>query len=125
MVNDVESFRAQLNSDLLDTIDALRLLIKQSHSGLSERIKWNAPSFAIGDEDRITLGLERKGGVRAVFHRGARPQPLEGFNFKDRTGVAKWPTPDRGIVIFRNRADVEEQAEAFSALCAQWLAATR
>ncbi|QIK95351.1 DUF1801 domain-containing protein [Sphingomonas sp. HDW15A] len=124
MVDNVENFRARIDPQSLDTVDALRALIERSHSGLTERIKWNAPSFAVGDEDRITLGVERSGGVRVVFHRGAKPRSSEGFSFQDSAGIARWLAPDRGIVIFRNREDVEERAEAFLDLCTRWLAAT-
>jgi hypothetical protein len=91
---------------------------------LSERIKWNAPSFALGDDDRITLGLERKGGVRVVLHRGAKVQDTAGFVFEDPAKLAKWPAPDRGVIVFAEAAAVEAQAEAFSDLCTRWLEAT-
>jgi hypothetical protein len=124
MAADVESFRAGLDVRTLDTVDAIRAIVAASRSDLTEHIKWNAPSFAIGGDDRITLGLERKGGVRVVMHRGAKPQSLGGFSFDDRHGLARWPEPDRGILVFRDKADVEKRAEAFRDLCSRWLEAT-
>jgi hypothetical protein len=124
MAGDVESFRAELDVDVLDTVDAIRAIIAASHSGLTEGIKWNAPSFAIGGDDRITLGLERKGGVRVVMHRGAKPKTLGGFSFEDKDGLARWPAPDRGVVIFQDKVEVEQRAEALRDLCSRWLAAT-
>ena len=124
MAADVDTFRATLNARTLDTIDTIRGIIATSHSGLTERIKWNAPSFAIAGNDRITLGLERNGGVRVVMHRGAKPQVLGGFSFDDKDRLARWPTPDRGIVVFQDKAEVEERAEAFRDLCSRWIAAT-
>jgi len=124
MDGDVERFRAALAVDTLGTVDAIRAIVSASHSGLTEGIKWNAPNFALGGNDRITLGLERGGGVRVVLHRGAKPQPLDGFSFNDGDGLAKWPSPDRGVVIFANKADVERRAGLLRGLCSRWLAIT-
>lgn len=124
MAGDVESFRDGLDVQKLDIVDAIRAIIAASHSGLTERIKWNAPSFAIAGDDRITLGLERTGGVRVVLHRGAIPKTLGGFRFDDRDGLAKWPAPDRGVVVFQSKDEVEQRAEALRDLCSRWLTAT-
>jgi hypothetical protein len=124
MAEDVERFRAGLNVQRLQTVDAIRCIIAASHSGLTESLKWNAPSFALGGDDRITLGLEPKGGVRVVFHRGAKPKELGAFTSDDTNGLARWPAPDRGVIVFQNRADVEQGADALGDLCSKWLAAT-
>lgn len=124
MAGDVESFRAGLDVQTLDMVDAIRAIVAASHSGLKERIKWNAPSFAIGGDDRITLGLERNGGVRVVMHRGAKPRTLDGFSFDDRDGLAKWPAPDRGVIVFKDKGEVEQRADALRDLSSRWLAAT-
>lgn len=125
MKNDVEHYRAGLDSEILAMVDAVRSIVASAHPDLLEHIKWNAPSFAIAGEDRITLGIERKGGIRVVFHRGTKPRPLNGFGFDDVDALAEWPAPDRGVVRFRDRADLERRAEAFSHLCRRWIAETR
>lgn len=117
----VEAFRAGLETDALEVVDRLRQIIGGAHPGLSERIKWNAPSFAIGEDDLITLGLERKGGVRVVLHRGAKPKDVSDFQFDDPTGLARWPTPDRGVVVFKDLASVEQRRDALQVLCARWV----
>lgn len=122
MESDIDRYRAGLDGQTLELVDVVRKIIAASHPGLTEEVKWNAPSFAIGGEDRITLGLERQGGVRVVLHRGAKPLPLDGFNFVDETEIARWPAPDRGIVTFRDRQDFELRAARFSRLCVQWIA---
>ncbi len=63
-VQDIEGFRSVLDGETLAMIDRLREIVAASHPSLNEQIKWNAPSFAVGGDDRITLGVERKGGVR-------------------------------------------------------------
>lgn len=124
MTEDVESFRARLDPDVRQTIDAIRLLVRRSQPRLTERIKWAAPSFAINDDDRITLGLERNGGVRVVLHRGAKPKTIDGFRFNDPAGLAKWAAPDRGIVVFQNCAEVDAKEAVFIDLCSRWIDAT-
>lgn len=93
-------FRKYLDEATLATVDLLRSLIRDAHPQLVERIRSNAPSFALDEEDRITLGLERKGGVRVVLHRGAKRKDTAGFHFSDPAGLAMWPAADRGVVIF-------------------------
>jgi hypothetical protein len=124
MMNEVDRYRTALDSDILNLVDAVRNIVASADPHLTEGIKWNAPSFAIKGEDRITLGLERKGGIRVVFHRGAKPQPLHGFRFDDVDALAEWPAPDRGVVKFRDRADLERRAKEFGDLCVRWIAAT-
>lgn len=120
----VEDFRASLDSTTLATVDALRAIIAAAGPSLTERIKWNAPSFAIGDDDRITLGLERQGGVRVVLHRGAKVKDSTGFTVADPARLAKWPAPDRGVLVFADATAVEAKAEPFADLCRRWLEAT-
>ena len=105
-------------------VDVLRGIVAAAHPDLSERIKWNAPSFAIGGDDRITLGLERKGGVRLVLHRGAKARAPADFRFDDRDGLATWPSADRGVVVFADEAAIERQRPALSALCRRWIELT-
>ncbi|MBL8771456.1 MAG: DUF1801 domain-containing protein [Phenylobacterium sp.] len=124
MAADIEKFRAGLDRETRETVDAIRSVVAACHSGLTESVKWNAPSFALGGDDRITLGLERKGGVRVVVHRGARSREPGGFKFDDRHGLARWPASDRGVIVFQDRADVEQRADALGDLCSRWLRAT-
>ena len=119
----VEAYRATLAPAVLAMVDRLRGLAAGAHPGLTERIKWNAPSFALGDEGRITLGLERKGGVRAVLHRGAKAKS-DGFAFAEPDGLAAWPAPDRGVLTFASLDEIEARADAVAGLFARWLAAT-
>lgn len=120
----VEEFRRGLDADTRAIVDALRKIIAGSNKKLEEGIKWNAPSFAIAGEDRITLGIERKGGVRVVFHRGAKVKDAAKFKFEDTAGLAEWPARDRGVAVFKTLADVKAQQTALLDLCKRWLEAT-
>ena len=79
---------------------------------------------ASGGEDRITLGVAPKGGVRVVLHRGAKVPDADQFSFDDKAGLAKWPSPGRGVIQFGNAQEIEPQREALADLFRRWLAAT-
>lgn len=120
----VDAFRDGLDAQDRALIDCLREIIGNCRSDLEESIKWNAPSFSVNGEDRITLGLERKGGVRIVLHLGAKVKDNSGFHFEDKSGLARWPAPDRGVLVFRDRQDVENKRREVTQLCERWLALT-
>jgi hypothetical protein len=124
----VDAFRQGLDDETRATVDALRAAITAACPTLVERLKWNAPSFALAsagdDDDCLTLGLERKGGVRVVLHRGAKVKDTTGFVFEDSARLAKWPAADRGVVVFADATAVEAKLEAFSDLCARWVDGT-
>ena len=120
----VQEFREGLDPATLATVDLLRSVITGVEPELTERIKWNAPSFALAGDDRITLGLERQGGVRVVLHRGAKQKDAAGFSFIDPAGLARWPAPDRGVIVFDDVAHVESRRDEFRDLCCRWLSAT-
>ncbi|WP_317896596.1 DUF1801 domain-containing protein [Aurantibacillus circumpalustris] len=67
-------------------IEKLRTIIKNSDKRISERIKWNAPSYYYM-EDIVTFGPDRKGRILLVFHHPyvvkIKSDLLEG-NYKDR-----------------------------------------
>jgi hypothetical protein len=123
-VSDVGAWLAACPPAALPAIEALRSTIRAAGPDLVESIKWNAPSFAQEGEDRITLGLEQKGGVRAVLHRGAAAK-ADGFAFEDTAKLARWPSPDRGILKFRDAGEIEPRRPALADLFARWLEATR
>jgi hypothetical protein len=123
-MSSIDQFRRSLDAASLAIVDRLRSLIAGAHPDLTEHIKWNAPSFKLGGEDRITLGLERKGGVRVVLHRGPKPKSVEGFAFADPNGLAKWPAPDRGVLTFATLRAVETCEMELVDLFRRWIAAT-
>ena len=120
----VETYRAGLDPATLKAVDALRDIAAGAHPELVESIKWNAPNFALGGEDRITLGVAPKGGVRVVLHRGAKVPDADQFSFDDKAGLAKWPSPGRGVIQFSNAQEIEERREPLADLFGRWLAAT-
>ena len=121
----VETYLATLQSPTRLAVDALRHLVVTAHPGLTEEIKWNAPSFAHDGQDRVTLGLNPKGGYRIVLHRGAKPLDASNFRFADDDKLAKWPAPDRGVITLKDQAEINARAADLSRLIARWVEATR
>lgn len=104
-----------------DAVLRLRALVL-TVPGLTERVKWNAPSYAVGDVDRLTFRLHPKDQLMVVLHGGTAGRP-EGITVDDPDGLLTWVTPDRATVSFTGLADVEARAGAFTALVARWVAA--
>ena len=121
----VEDYLAALDPTVRADVDRLRALVLGADPGLIEEIKWNAPSFAHEGRDRVTLGLDRKGGYRIVLHRGAKMVDADGFIFTDDTGLATWPAPDRGVIALKDRARIDSAGADISRLIGRWIAATR
>src|SRR6218665_3438996 len=68
----IEEFMNALGEDKRNQVEALRELIIRSKPELKEHIKWNAPSYVLNGEDRITFNLLNKENVvKLVFHMGA------------------------------------------------------
>ena len=121
----VETYLAALEPAVRADVDRLRALVLAADPALTEEIKWNAPSFAHEGRDRVTLGLDRKGGYRIVLHRGAKVVDADGFNFIDDTGLAAWPAPDRGVIALKDRARIDSASADITRLIGRWIAATR
>lgn len=119
-----ETYLAEVDPAMRPALDRLRAIVRGAHDGLDEQVKWNAPSFSHKGEDRVTLGLDNKGGLRIVLHRGARPRDTSTFVFADETGLARWPAPDRGVVTLRDDADIDAKSAQLAILVRNWIEAT-
>jgi uncharacterized protein YdhG (YjbR/CyaY superfamily) len=82
----VKAFMKALKHPLKKEIEAVRSIIRKSNTKISERIKWNAPSY-YASEDLVTFNPRDEGRVHLVFHHPAivkiKSSLLEG-NYKDR-----------------------------------------
>lgn len=120
----VDAYLAGLDGEAKAITALLRTLALGARGDVTEHIKWNAPSFCVEGDDRITLGLERSGGVRVVLHRGAKAKDMAGFRFADESGLVRWAAADRGVLMFRTEAEVAGHHEVLRDLFARWLDAT-
>lgn len=119
----VDAFMAALQHRAKSDVQALRQLILAASPGLTERIKWNAPSFGPGNDDRITMRLQPGDQLQLIFHRGAKLRPDDGFAFDDPHGLLKWASHDRGVLNI-TQSPQAGQVDLLSDLVRRWIAAT-
>ncbi len=120
----VESWLATIDPAGRPALDRLRAIVRDAAGeGITETIKWNSPNFVHRGEDRVTLNLGPKGSLRLILHRGAKVKDAAGFSFADPRRLARWPTPDRGVVSFRDAAEMDAKADALADTVRRWVAA--
>lgn len=121
----VDAFLADLDHPRKPEIQELRAAVLKSNPGVTEHVKWNAPSFCINGEDRITFRLQPGNRVELVFHRGAKKRSdADSFRFSDPSGLIQWSTPDRGTVSFRDHDDLRSKLPVLAELAQGWFRAT-
>ncbi len=119
----VEDYMNKLQHSLKPEIEEARRIVLAADARLTEHIKWNAPSFCINGEDRITMNLRAKAGVLLVFHRGAKAKQGR-FEFQDDTGLLEWAAADRATVKLTDMNDVHAKKERLTQVVSQWIEAT-
>lgn len=121
----VDRFFAELEHELKPAMEAIRTSILSAEKGVTEHIKWNAPSFCHGGDDRITFNLHRKGYLLLIFHRGAKPKPLktQGHLINDPSGKLEWLADDRASLKITSENDFAEISPQLKTLVRKWLAA--
>jgi hypothetical protein len=117
-------FMATLEHVRRDEIDVLRAAISGVDADLVEKIKWNAPSFGYGADDRVTLRLQPRDCLDIVLHRGVAKRS-DVFEFDDFTGLVDWKTTDRGVIRISDRAMLDARLPDIVALVSAWLESTR
>jgi len=120
----VDQFIVGLEHSLKAEIERLRAIILRANDGITEQIKWKAPSFCYRGDDRVTMKLHPASQIQLVFHRGARPKDTADFTFEDSSSLLKWAAKDRGIVTFRTMAEIEANEAALRDLVNRWVIAT-
>ena len=85
----VSEYMQQLTHPLKAEIEALREIIKNANPTISERIKWNAPSY-YAKEDFLTFNHRMTDKVHLIFHHAKIAEinsPLLEGDYKDRRMV--------------------------------------
>jgi hypothetical protein len=121
----VAEFLAALQDGRAPQVERLRALILDAHPDLTEEIKWNAPSFAVDGDDRVTMRLAPGNVLQLILHRGAKVRDTTGFSFTDDSGLVRWLAQDRGVVTLEGADDLEAKAPAIQQLVKTWVEATR
>jgi len=121
----VAAYMRELEHPLKEEIAEVRRIVLASDGRLTETIKWNAPSFCVDGEDRITFQLQGKGFFRLIFHCGAKVRGAAGKErlYEDRTGLLEWASADRAIAKFTNMDDVRRKERQLRETVVRWIEA--
>ncbi len=121
---EVFEFLAKLEHPLMPEIQEIRTIILNSNSKLTEHIKWNAPSFCVDGEDRVTMKLHPQKNIQLIFHRGAKvkAQP-SGRLIAGYPSFLKWPANDRAVATFTTMEDIKSNEKVLSEVVNEWITA--
>lgn len=120
----VDEFLNDLSDNKRLQVSALRDLILSTEPKLKEHIKWNAPSYVLDGEDRITFNLMNKQGVvKLVLHMGAtRKEDKKGAPImKDESGLIEWSSDIRGMITVTSIEYITTNMNSLKKLIKDWL----
>jgi hypothetical protein len=108
----VDEFMAELDHPFKAEVQAVREIIKKVHKGITEEVKWKAPSFSYKGY-LATFNLWAKNHVHLVFHNGAILDP--------KLGILEGSYPDRRMVYFANMDEVRAKKAALVKAVKEWV----
>ncbi|SKC61655.1 DUF1801 domain-containing protein [Ohtaekwangia koreensis] len=110
----VNVFLKDLKHPLKPELEALRSIIMNANSKLSERIKWNAPSFFY-KEDMAAFNMRSQTYILIVFifYNGAM--------IDDNTGLLEGDYKDRRLAKFFSMEDVLAKKATLEKVVNQWV----
>ena len=108
----VDAFMEVLDHPFKAEVEAVRKIIKKVNKGITEEVKWKAPSFSYKGY-MVTFNLWEKKRVHLVFHNGAI--------LKDKTGLLEGDYPDRRMMYFSDMKDVKAKKAALESFVKEWI----
>jgi hypothetical protein len=122
-LNPVDEFIEKLNHPLKEVVLMLRVLILNADPQLTERVKWNAPSFCYNGDDRITMNLSKKDQVLLIFHLGAKVRDEKNLEtlIRDPDKTLEWLSSNRAVMRFRSAADLMTREAVLENNITRWL----
>lgn len=109
---EVNEFMEKLDHPFKAEVQAIREIIKGVHPGITEQIKWVAPSFSYKDYI-VTFNLRMTERVHLVFHNGAI--------LDQSSGLLEGSYPDRRMMYFTSMDDVNAKRDVLEALIREWI----
>jgi hypothetical protein len=100
----VDEFMQGLDHPFKSEVQILRDLIKGTHTGIVEEIKWKAPSFSYKGEYLVTFNLRDTSRIHLVFHNPLLPQV--------KSTLLEGDYKDRRMAYFADMQDVEAKKAA-------------
>lgn len=120
---DVQTFLAQTTHPKRDILLALRDVIRGTDPTLHEHIKWNAPSYQAGGDDRITFNLSSPDAVQVILHRGATAKDTKTGQqmIAQDPGLLRWASDHRGVLRFETLDQVSQRHDWLVGLLHKWI----
>lgn len=112
---------ARLKHPLKADLEAVRGLVLEIGSGITEEIKWNAPGFRT-TESFATANLRSMDRVQFIFHLGAKKRDdVKEMKIADPMGLIKWLAKDRCLVTVGAGKELAANRAAFKAIVRNWI----
>jgi hypothetical protein len=123
---DLHTWLEELEHPLKQEMLELREIILEANKQLTEHIKWNAPSYCINGEDRITFNLRAKDQVRLVFHCGVKikARKLKGKISSDTHQWLEWAADDRALLSFSDMIEIMQKKKTIQQIIKEWIKIT-
>lgn len=116
----VAEYIAGLPASLRSEVETLRRAILSAADRIEEEVKWNAPSFRVG-EHFATMRLNGKVPLQLILHLGAKKSFVPRGDIEDPAGLLQWLGPDRACIGFAEPGAVAARASALQAIVRQWV----
>lgn len=109
---EVEAYLARLDHPLKAEIEAVRAIIKGVAPGITEQVKWNAPTFSYKGY-LVTIHVRTRDRVHLVFHNAAI--------LNDTSGLLEGDYVDRRMAYFKDMRDVRAKRAALEGVVSAWV----
>jgi hypothetical protein len=103
----IEQYLATFEHPLLEAITDVRQIFL-AHPAVTEQVKWNAPTFSIGDEYLATIHVKALDRVMIIFHNAVTPQvvsPILEGDYADGRRMAFFSSAED---VAAHRADLDD-----------------
>lgn len=119
----VDEFLAGLDPERRALVRTLRDYVLHADTRVGEHIKWNAPSYTLDGEDRITFNtINKENAVKLVFHMGARRKEDKSAKpLMNNARVIRWVSDIRGYASFQTLEEVVANEGALEHDIKHWL----
>lgn len=123
---DLNTYLEELAHPLKQEIMEVRQIILNSNKKFTEHIKWNAPSYCINGEDRITFNLHGTSYFRLIFHCGVKikARKIKGKISSDKEQLLEWVADDRAVLQFSDMIEVMQKKRSVVLLINEWIKLT-
>ena len=108
----VNAFMEQLDHPFKAEVQTVREIIKNVHLGITEEVKWKAPSISYKGY-MVTFNLWATNHVHLVFHNGAI--------LSNESGLLEGGYADRRMMYFSDIADVKTKQPILEQIILEWV----